>query len=95
MLSSAMQGEGGGEKPKSCQAVTAFSTLWSAVRRAGGSFFSLILSERKANSYHFTNAGTPEWWFEFCGSIDVILGVYLIYFAMKIPNRALSSKESK
>lgn len=44
------------------------------------------------DAYHnsiFVNAGTPVWWLEFCGSIDVILGLYLIYFAIKIPNKVL------
>lgn len=44
------------------------------------------------DAYHeelFVNPGTPEWWLEFCGSIDIILGVYLIYFAIKVPNEAL------
>lgn len=36
----------------------------------------------------FTNAGTPGWWIEFCGSIDLILGVYLIYFALTMRDKA-------
>jgi uncharacterized membrane protein HdeD (DUF308 family) len=36
----------------------------------------------------FTNAGTPDWWIEFCGSIDLILGVYLIYFALTMRSKA-------
>lgn len=41
--------------------------------------------------YHdilFVNAGTPGWWLEFCGSIDLILGLYLIYFALTVPDKA-------
>ena len=37
------------------------------------------------DAYHdvfFINQGTPAWWPEFCGSIDLILGVYLIYLAL-------------
>ena len=44
------------------------------------------------DAYHdilFVNSGTPNWWLEFCGSIDIIIGVYLIYFAFKVPNKAL------
>jgi len=26
----------------------------------------------------FINEGTPSWWVEFCGSIDIILGLYLL-----------------
>jgi len=42
------------------------------------------------DAYHdllFINPGAPNWWLEFCGSIDIILGVYLIYFALKAPGR--------
>jgi len=38
----------------------------------------------------FTNAGTPGWWIEFCGSIDLILGVYLIFFALTIRSKVQS-----
>ena len=41
--------------------------------------------------YHnilFINPGTPSWWLEFCGSIDLILGVYLFYFAITTPNKS-------
>lgn len=41
--------------------------------------------------YHdllFINSGTPDWWLEFCGSIDIVLGLYLIYFAIKVPNKS-------
>ena len=44
------------------------------------------------DAYHdmlFVNSGTPNWWLEFCGSIDIILGVYLIYFAITVPIKAL------
>lgn len=43
--------------------------------------------------YHdtfFINAGTPSWWIEFCGSIDLILGLYLIYFAINAPGKVLN-----
>lgn len=43
--------------------------------------------------YHdvlFINNGTPVWWAEFCGSIDLILGIYLIYFAITAPNKAFN-----
>ena len=38
----------------------------------------------------FTNAGTPGWWVEFCGSIDLILSVYLIYFSITMKSKAQS-----
>lgn len=37
--------------------------------------------------YHdslFINEGMPNWWAEFCGSIDLVLGGYLIYFSLKL-----------
>ena len=27
----------------------------------------------------FINSGTPTWWPEFCGAVDVIVGIYLLY----------------
>ena len=32
----------------------------------------------------FINAGTPVWWPEFCGVIDIILGLYLVILAFKL-----------
>ncbi len=29
----------------------------------------------------FVNGGTPFWWPEFCGSIDIVLGLYLLNLA--------------
>ncbi len=40
--------------------------------------------------YHddlFINPGTPTWWPEFCGSIDIIIGVYIIYLALMLEKR--------
>lgn len=31
----------------------------------------------------FINSGTPTWWPEFCGSVDILLGVYLMTVAFK------------
>lgn len=31
----------------------------------------------------FVNAGTPVWWPEFCGVIDIVIGLYLISLAFK------------
>lgn len=48
--------------------------------------------------YHnifFINSGTPAWWLEFCGSIDLILGIYLIYFAITAPNKAFKLDHQK
>lgn len=35
----------------------------------------------------FSNAGTPLWWPEFCGAVDFLIGVYLLYFAFSIKTR--------
>jgi len=37
--------------------------------------------------YHnllLSNAGTPVWWPEFCGSVDVLLGGYVAYLAFSL-----------
>ena len=34
-----------------------------------------------AHDLLFINAGTPRWWPEFCGVIDMMLGLYLLYVA--------------
>jgi hypothetical protein len=30
----------------------------------------------------FINNGTPTWWLEFCGAIDIVIGLYLIKLAL-------------
>lgn len=43
--------------------------------------------------YHdalFTNHGTPGWWIEFCGVIDLILGIYLILLMTSEHNTLLA-----
>ncbi len=30
----------------------------------------------------FINPGTPVWWPEFCGPVDVVIGAYLLYLAV-------------
>lgn len=35
----------------------------------------------------FHNAGTPLWWSEFCGTVDVLIGLYLIYLAFSMQQR--------
>ena len=37
----------------------------------------------------FINSGTPLWWPEFCGTVDLIIGIYLIFFAVGLPNNAI------
>ena len=36
----------------------------------------------------FINPGTPAWWPEFCGSVDVLIGGYLLYLAVSIKGLA-------
>lgn len=36
-----------------------------------------------AHNTFFVNAGTPVWWPEFCGVIDIILGLYLVHLAFR------------
>lgn len=33
-----------------------------------------------AHIHMFINEGTPLWWPEFCGAVDGLIGVYLVYF---------------
>jgi len=40
----------------------------------------------------FQNPGTPPWWPEFCGSVDVLIGLYLLFFAVSA--RKTNAKES-
>ena len=35
----------------------------------------------------FINQGTPVWWPEFCGSVDVLIGAYLLYLAVSCKGR--------
>lgn len=35
----------------------------------------------------FHNPGTPIWWPEFCGAVDALIGLYLIYFAFSMHKR--------
>ncbi|KTF18373.1 DUF6010 family protein [Pseudoalteromonas sp. H105] len=37
----------------------------------------------------FINAGTPVWWPEFCGVIDIIIGLYLMNLAFKLRDIAM------
>lgn len=40
--------------------------------------------------YHdalFINRGVPAWWPEFCGAVDVLIGVYMIYLAISTQQR--------
>ena len=45
--------------------------------------------------YLFINAVAPLWWLEFCGSIDVILGFYLILLARSLPEESLILNKNK
>ena len=39
--------------------------------------------------YHdafFINPGVPTWWPEFCGSVDVLIGGYVVYLAFSLRN---------
>jgi hypothetical protein len=37
----------------------------------------------------FINSGAPLWWPEFCGTVDILIGVYLIAFAISLPNQSI------
>ncbi len=38
------------------------------------------------NSF-FQNAGTPLWWPEFCGAVDMLIGLYLVFLAFSMKSR--------
>ena len=40
------------------------------------------------HDYLFVNTGAPSWWLEFCGSIDIILGFYLIFLALSLSKQS-------
>ncbi len=39
----------------------------------------------------FTNSGVPSWWPELCGSIDVLIGMYLLYLTISLPTSGWST----
>ncbi|MDD5052866.1 MAG: hypothetical protein PHO27_09085 [Sulfuricurvum sp.] len=36
------------------------------------------------HDYLFSNAGIPVWWPYFCSSVDIIMGIYILYFAIRV-----------
>ena len=36
----------------------------------------------------FNNSGTPIWWPEFCGAVDILIGLYIIYLACILGNKS-------
>jgi hypothetical protein len=36
----------------------------------------------------FTNVGTPTWWPEFCGVVDITIGLYLLILAFRLRSLA-------
>ena len=37
----------------------------------------------------FENPGMPIWWPEFCGTVDIIMGLYLIVYSINLPNKSI------
>jgi len=65
-----------------------FAYVGYRLKRRSALFFLGLLSISHAlydymHEELFINAGTPVWWTEFCGSIDIILGLYLLFLAFK------------
>lgn len=40
-----------------------------------------------AHNSLFKNSGTPLWWPEFCGAVDMLIGLYLVFFAFSMKSR--------
>ena len=36
------------------------------------------------HNHLFINEGTPVWWPEFCGAVDGLMGMYLVYLALSL-----------
>lgn len=36
----------------------------------------------------FNNSGTPIWWPEFCGAVDIFIGLYILYLACIMGNKS-------
>lgn len=36
------------------------------------------------HNHLFINEGTPVWWPEFCGAVDGLMGVYLVYLVLSL-----------
>lgn len=49
------------------------SLLVLAVGYIGHAIYDVVHDEL------FINSGTPAWWPEFCGAVDVLIGFYLLY----------------
>lgn len=43
------------------------------------------------HSLLFLNPGAPLWWPEFCGSVDVFIGIYLLFFAFSTRQRHVTT----
>ena len=54
-----------------------------------GAFWILHALYDLAHSQFFTNVGVPVWYPVFCFSVDVVVGVYLLWLSRRIPEANL------
>ena len=46
-----------------------------------------------AHNHLFINDGTPFWWPEFCGAVDGLMGLYLVYLAFSFRANRVDTQE--
>jgi hypothetical protein len=54
-----------------------------------GSFWILHALWDLTHSQFFTNAGVPGWYPVFCFSVDIVVGVYVLWLSRRIPDANL------
>jgi hypothetical protein len=56
-----------------------FRSLVTLLLLAAG--YALHAAYDFSHDWFFANAGVPTWWPEFCATVDVLIGAYIVYLA--------------